>query len=194
MSLPQESSSLPTEELKAVTRRLLVALGEDPDREGLVETPRRVAESLTYLTDGYGVDPRQIVRGALYQHEGTDLVTVRNMSFYSTCEHHLLPFFGRCHIGYLPAGKVIGLSKLPRLVELFSHRLQLQERLTCEIAAAIDQVLRPRGVVVMMEGRHLCIEMRGVEQVESATVTSCRLGELHENDAVHAEFIDSVRR
>ena len=194
MSVSQPSHSLPMEELKALTRRMLVALGEDPAREGLIDTPRRVAESLSYLTDGYGVDPRQIVKGALYKHQGRDLVTVRNISFYSLCEHHLLPFFGRCHIGYLPAGKVVGLSKLPRLVELFSHRLQLQERLTCEIAEAIDHIVRPRGVAVVMEARHLCVEMRGVEKVDSDTVTSCRIGELLESNTANAEFLDVVRR
>jgi GTP cyclohydrolase I len=194
MSLSRPSQSLPMEELKALTRRMLVALGEDPSREGLVDTPRRVAESLSYLTDGYGVDPRQIVNGALYEHQGGDLVTVRNIPFYSMCEHHLLPFFGRCHIGYLPAGKVIGLSKLPRLVELYSHRLQLQERLTREIAEAIDHILRPRGVAVVMEARHLCVEMRGVEKTDSDTATSCRIGELLDNDGLHGEFLDFVRR
>jgi GTP cyclohydrolase IA len=194
MSVAQPSPGLPLEELKALTRRMLRALGEDPDREGLVDTPRRVAESLTYLTDGYGVDPRQVVKGALYEHQGGDLVTVRDIPFYSLCEHHLLPFFGRCHIGYVPAGKVIGLSKLPRLVDLFSHRLQLQERLTSQVAEAIDEVLRPRGVAVVMEARHLCVEMRGVEKAHSDTVTSSRLGELQENVSRHAEFLELVRR
>ena len=194
MSLAQPSPSLPLEELKTLTRRLLLALGEDPDREGLLETPRRVAESLSYLTDGYGVDPRQVVKGALYEHPGRDLVTVRDIPFYSLCEHHLLPFFGRCHIGYLPDGRVIGLSKLPRLVDLFSRRLQLQERLTCQVADAVDQVLRPRGVAVVMEARHLCVEMRGVEKLASDTVTSSRLGELQEDDALHTQFLEVVRR
>ena len=194
MSASQPSQSLPIEELKGLTRRMLLALGEDPSREGLLDTPRRYAETLSYLTDGYGIDPRQIVKGALYEHQGSDLVTVRNIPFYSMCEHHLLPFFGRCHIGYLPAGKVIGLSKLPRLVELYSHRLQLQERLTREIAEAIDQIVRPRGVAVVMEARHLCVEMRGVEKIDSDTATSCRIGELLDNDGINATFLDFVRR
>ncbi len=187
-------SDLPLDELKTLTRRLLRALGEDPEREGLADTPRRVAESLTDLTDGYGVDPRQVVNGALYEHEGTGLVTVRNIPFYSLCEHHLLPFFGHCHIGYVPAGKVIGLSKLPRLVDVFSHRLQLQERLTSQVAEAIDRVLRPRGVAVVVEARHMCVEMRGVEKATSDTITSCRLGVLQENDTLHSEFVDLLRR
>jgi GTP cyclohydrolase I len=193
MSAPQPVRSTPVEELSAITRRMLVALGEDPDREGLVDTPARVAESLLYLTDGYDVDPRQIVGSALYEHQGDDLVTVRGIPFYALCEHHLLPFFGRCHIGYLPAGKVIGLSKLPRLVDAFAHRLQLQERLTREIAEAIDRVLHPRGVAVVMEARHMCLEMRGVEKVDSETVTSCLLGGFRENAALRAEFLGLVR-
>jgi GTP cyclohydrolase I len=194
MSAAQPARSLPIEELTTITRRMLVALGEDPEREGLVDTPARVAESLMYLTEGYGADPRQVVGSALYEHEGDDLVTVRNIPFYALCEHHVLPFFGRCHIGYLPAGRVIGLSKLPRLVDVFAHRLQLQERLTRQIAEAIDQVLRPRGVAVVMEARHLCVEMRGVEKAESETVTSCILGGFRENAALRAEFLDLVRR
>lgn len=194
MSAAQPARSLPIEELTTITRRMLVALGEDLEREGLVDTPARVAESLMYLTEGYGADPRQVVGSALYEHEGDDLVTVRNIPFYALCEHHVLPFFGRCHIGYLPAGRVIGLSKLPRLVDVFAHRLQLQERLTRQIAEAIDQVLRPRGVAVVMEARHLCVEMRGVEKAESETVTSCFLGGFRENAALRAEFLDLVRR
>ena len=153
-----------------------------------------MAVSLTYLTDGYDLDPREVVGSALYEHVGDDLVTVRNIPFYALCEHHLLPFLGRCHIGYLPAGKVIGLSKLPRLVDVFAHRLQLQERLTRQIAEAIDRVLRPRGVAVVMEARHLCVEMRDVEKVSSDTVTSCLLGGFRENAALRAEFLELVRR
>jgi GTP cyclohydrolase IA len=194
MTAAQPARSLPIKELTTITRRMLVALGEDPEREGLVDTPVRVAESLMYLTEGYGADPRQVVGSALYEHEGDDLVTVRNIPFYALCEHHVLPFFGRCHIGYLPAGRVIGLSKLPRLVDVFAHRLQLQERLTRQIAEAIDGVLRPRGVAVVMEARHLCVEMRGVEKVDSDTVTSCFLGGFRENAALRAEFSELVRR
>jgi GTP cyclohydrolase IA len=194
MSIAQPARSLPIEELRTLTRRMLVALGEDPERDGLVDTPRRVAESLIYLTEGYGADPRQVVGSALYEHKGDDLVTVRDIPFYTLCEHHLLPFFGRCHIGYLPKGKVIGLSKLPRLVDVFAHRLQLQERLTRQIAEAIDSALRPRGVAVVIEARHLCMEMRGVEKADSETVTSCLLGEFREDATVRAEFLDLVRR
>jgi GTP cyclohydrolase I len=153
-----------------------------------------VAESLSYLTDGYGVDPRSIVRSALYEHPGDDLVTVRNIPFYSLCEHHMLPFFGRCHIGYLPSGRVIGLSKLPRLVDVFAHRLQLQERLTRDIAEAIESVLDSRGVAVVMEARHLCVEMRGVEKLESDTVTSCLLGDFRANAELRSEFLELTHR
>ena len=194
MSIAQPARGLPLEELETLARRMLATLGEDPEREGLVDTPKRVAESLVYLTEGYGADPRQVVGSALYEHEGDDLVTVRDIPFYSLCEHHLLPFFGRCHVGYLPAGKVIGLSKLPRLVDVFAHRLQLQERLTRQIAEAIDRVLLPRGVAVVMEARHLCVEMRGVEKADSDTVTSCLLGGFREDAALRAEFMDLTRR
>jgi GTP cyclohydrolase IA len=194
MSIAQPARGLPVEELETLARQMLATLGEDPEREGLVDTPKRVAESLVYLTEGYGADPRQVVGSALYEHEGDDLVTVRDIPFYSLCEHHLLPFFGRCHVGYLPAGKVIGLSKLPRLVDVFAHRLQLQERLTRQIAEAIDRVLLPRGVAVVMEARHLCVEMRGVEKADSDTVTSCLLGGFREDAALRAEFMDLTRR
>ena len=194
MSIAQPARGLPLEELETLARQMLATLGEDPEREGLVDTPKRVAESLVYLTEGYGADPRHVVGSALYEHEGDDLVTVRDIPFYSLCEHHLLPFFGRCHVGYLPAGKVIGLSKLPRLVDVFAHRLQLQERLTRQIAEAIDRVLLPHGVAVVMEARHLCVEMRGVEKADSDTVTSCLLGGFREDAALRAEFMDLTRR
>jgi len=180
-------------DLEDAAERLLRAVGEDTDREGLVETPRRVAESLAYLTDGYGVDPRSVVRGALYAHAGEEPVIVRNIAFFSLCEHHLLPMFGRCHIAYVPNGRVIGLSKLPRLVNLFAHRLQLQERLTSEIAEAIQGVLDSPGVAVVMEARHMCIEMRGVEKSESETVTSSMLGEYRVDARLRAEFLEILR-
>jgi len=191
---PALSPYAPNEDLKEAARQILASIGENPEREGLQDTPRRVAESLTYLTEGYGVSPRQVVRNALFHHEGGDLVMVRDIPFYSLCEHHLLPFFGRCHIGYLPAGKIVGISKLPRLVDVFAHRLQLQERLTRQLAEAIDEVVSPRGVAVVMDGRHLCVEMRGVEKLDSNTVTSCLIGELRDNAAVRAEFLDLVHR
>jgi GTP cyclohydrolase IA len=178
----------PNQDLPEIARSLLFALGEDPDREGLADTPRRVAESLTFLTQGYEMDPRAIVEGALFEHQGHDVVVVRDIPVYSLCEHHLLPFFGRAHIAYLPAGKVIGLSKLSRLVDVFARRLQLQERLTRQVAEAIDEVVAPRGVGVVMEARHLCVEMRGVAKINSDTVTSCLLGELRDDPAIRAQF------
>jgi GTP cyclohydrolase I len=182
------------DDLEDAASRLLAALGEDTEREGLVDTPRRVAESLAHLTDGYGVDARAVVRGALYAHAGDEPVTVRNIAFFSLCEHHLLPMFGRCHVGYVPNGRVIGLSKLPRLVNLFAHRLQLQERLTREIAEAVQAVLDAPGVAVVMEARHLCVEMRGVEKAESETVTSCMLGEYRSNAVLRAEFLELTQK
>lgn len=181
------------DELRDVTRRLLVAIGENPEREGLVETPRRVADSMSRLTEGYWASPREVVGDALFEHSGEDLVLVRDIPFYSLCEHHLLPFFGRCHIGYVPRGRVIGLSKLPRLVDVFARRLQLQERLTDEIAAAVEEVLDPLGVAVMMQARHLCLEMRGVERLQASTVTSCYRGVLRVDPARRGEFGDLVR-
>ena len=195
MSLAQPAISpySPNEDLEDAARRLLAAIGEDLERDGLRDTPRRVAESIAYLTEGYSVSPREVVRNALFPHEGDDLVAVRDIAFYSMCEHHLLPFFGRCHIAYLPAGRVVGLSKLPRLVDVFAHRLQLQERLTRQIAEAIDEEVGPRGVAVVTEARHLCVEMRGVEKLDSDTVTSCLLGEFRENAALRAEFLGLAR-
>ncbi|MGH7911058.1 MAG: GTP cyclohydrolase I FolE [Candidatus Dormibacteraceae bacterium] len=180
-------------ELEDATLRLLLAIGEDPEREGLVHTPRRVAESVRHLTDGYGTDPTRVVNGALFRYEGDDPVVLRDVPFYSLCEHHLLPFFGRCHMAYMPAGQVIGLSKLPRLVEVFAHRLQLQERLTRQVAEAIRDAVRPTGVAVVMEARHLCVEMRGVEKAESDTVTSCLLGDFRRNATLRAEFFELIR-
>ena len=194
MSLPQPSGELRVEALEESARQILLALGEDPDREGLAATPRRVARALLDLTDGYDTDIRSVVRGALYEHQGTEPVTVRDIPFYSLCEHHLLPMFGRCHIGYVPSGRVIGLSKLPRIVDAFSHRLQLQERMTREIAEAIEEAVKAHGVAVVMEARHLCVEMRGVEKAASETVTSCLLGAYRSDGQLRAEFMETVGR
>src|SRR6266852_3837773 len=174
---------------------LLEQLGEDPDRDGLIETPHRVAESLRYLTEGYASDPETVVGDALFALDGyDDMVVVKDIAFYSLCEHHLLPFFGRAHIGYVPDGRVVGLSKLPRLVDAYSHRLQLQERMTREIAEAINTVVTPRGVGVVVEGRHLCIEMRGVEKESSQTVTSCMLGVFRSDQRTRAEFLSHIQQ
>jgi len=185
----------PGDELADTVTALLEQLGENPDREGLLETPSRVAESLRFLTEGYAADPAAIVGDALFAVEDyDDMVIVKDIAFFSLCEHHLLPFFGRAHIGYVPEGRVVGLSKLPRLVDAYSHRLQLQERMTRDIAEAIDKVVAPRGVGVVVEGRHLCVEMRGVEKESSQTVTSCMLGVFRSDHRTRAEFLSHIQQ
>ena len=189
------ASSLTADELADTVSALLEQLGEDPDREGLLETPGRVAESLRYLTEGYAANPATIVGDALFALDDyDDMVVVKDIAFFSLCEHHLLPFFGRAHIGYVPDGRVVGLSKLPRLVDAYSHRLQLQERMTREIAEAINTVVTPRGVGVVVEGRHLCIEMRGVEKESSQTVTSCMLGVFRSDQRTRSEFLSHIQQ
>lgn len=194
MSLPEPSGRPSYKELEELARGMLTALGEDPEREGLEGTPRRVARAWMDLTDGYGADINALARGALYEHAGNDPVTVRDIPYYSICEHHLLPMFGRCHIGYVPSGRVIGLSKLPRIVDAFAHRLQLQERMTREIAEAVAEVVGARGVAVVVEARHLCMEMRGVEKGSSETVTSCLLGAYLSDAQLRGEFMNLVQR
>jgi GTP cyclohydrolase I len=162
--------------LEDLTRELLVHLGEDPDREGLLRTPERFAKAYQYLTKGYNEDPADILHGALYSVDYDEMVIVKDIEMFSLCEHHMLPFFGKVHIAYIPKGKVVGLSKLPRLVEVFARRLQVQERLTVEIAESIQNAIHPLGVGVVIEARHLCMMMRGVEKQHSATVTSSMLG------------------
>ena len=188
MSAVRRLADVPDDDLPEIARALLLAIGEDPGREGLAQTPRRVAESWRFLTKGYDMDAQAVVRDALFEHHGDDAVLVRDIPFYSICEHHLLPFFGRAHIAYVPSGKVIGLSKLSRLVDVFARRLQLQERLTRQVAEAIDKALAPRGVGVVMEARHLCVEMRGVGKINSDTVTSCLLGQVRDDPAMHSHI------
>jgi GTP cyclohydrolase I len=185
----------PGDELAETIAALLEQLGENPDREGLLDTPIRVAESLRYLTEGYALDPATIVGDALFALDGyDDMVVVKDISFYSLCEHHLLPLFGHVHIGYVPDGKVVGLSKLPRLVDAYSRRLQLQERMTREIAEAINTAVNPRGVGVVVEGRHLCLEMRGVQKETSQTLTSCMLGVFRSDQRTRSEFLSNIRQ
>lgn len=181
-------------ELESIVHRLLQLIGEDPDREGLLKTPARVAKSLTWLTRGYEMDVRDVVNNAVFEESHSSMVMVRDIELYSLCEHHMLPFFGSCHVGYLPKGKVVGLSKIPRLVGVFAHRLQLQERLTTEIAEALNQQLAPRGVGVVVEARHLCMEMRGVQKPGGQLITSCMLGTFRKDARTRAEFLDLVRR
>jgi GTP cyclohydrolase I len=172
---------------------LLQELGEDPTRGGLVETPERVARSLRFLTEGYGMDVREAVSDALFDQEYDEMVLVREVPFFSLCEHHVLPFFGSAHVAYMPDGRVVGLSKIPRLVDVFAHRLQLQERLTRQIAEALVEVTKAKGVAVVVEARHLCMEMRGVEKIGGQTVTSCMLGCFRSDARTRAEFLDLIR-
>ena len=172
---------------------MLEDVGEDPNREGLRETPRRVEESLRFLTSGYGADIDAVINKALFTVEYSEMVIVRDIDFYSLCEHHLLPFFGRCHIAYLPATRVIGLSKIPRIVDVFARRLQVQERLTSQIAETIREKVDPLGVGVVMEATHLCMSMRGVEKQNSVTVTSAMLGVFREDARTRHEFLELIR-
>jgi GTP cyclohydrolase I len=174
-------------------RDLLSAVGEQPDREGLRDTPERVRKSLGFLTDGYGRSPREVLGTAIFEEEYDEMVLVKDIELYSLCEHHMLPFFGKAHIAYVPNGRIVGLSKLPRLVDLFSRRLQVQERLTTQIAEALWDLLEPRGVGVVIEASHLCMMMRGVQKQNSQTVTSCLLGCFKDSQQTRSEFLDLVR-
>jgi GTP cyclohydrolase I len=177
-------------EFRDLIRRQLELLGEDPDREGLLRTPHRVATSLAWLTRGYEMDVQQVVNGALFDAEGaSNMVMVRDIELYSMCEHHMLPFYGKAHIAYIPNGKIVGLSKLPRIVEVFARRLQVQERLTEQIAGAIDEVLQPMGVGVVVEAYHLCMMMRGVEKQNSKTLTSAVRGLFRSDQRTREEFL-----
>ena len=173
---------------------LLVEIGEDPRRQGLTATPERVARTMRELTDGYGVKPEDVIADAIFDQDYDEMVVVKDIAFYSLCEHHMLPFFGHVHVGYLPKGKVVGLSKIPRLVEVYAHRLQLQEQMTKAIAEALNGTLEPRGVGVVVEARHLCMEMRGVETPGGRMITSCMLGTFRRDPRTRAEFLDLVHR
>ncbi len=183
-------SEVSTEEL---VREILSRLGEDPDRQGLLATPRRVEKSLGFLTKGYNEDPTMILRGALFDEDYDEMVIVKDIEIFSLCEHHMLPFFGKVHVAYIPKGKVIGLSKIPRLVEVFARRLQVQERLTRQIADAIQDSIAPQGVGVVIEARHLCMMMRGIEKQHSSTVTSAMLGCFRQKET-RLEFLSLVRQ
>ncbi len=180
------------EKVQYLIRQLLQEIGEDAHREGLMDTPKRVAQSYEFLTGGYHVDMDKLINEALFKQETTSMVIERDIELYSLCEHHLLPFFGRCHIGYIPRGKVFGISKLARLVDMFSRRLQIQERLTEEIAFAIKDAINADGVGVVIEARHLCMMMRGVEKQNSTLITSSVLGVFRENPATRQEFMSLI--
>jgi len=176
-----------------LVRDLLKEIGEDPDREGLLQTPERVERMFAFLTSGYGKQLSDVLNEAVFQEHYDEIVLVKEIDFYSLCEHHLLPFFGKCHVGYLPDGKIVGLSKLVRLIEMYSRRLQLQERLTCEIADAILQALQPKGVAVVIEAYHLCMMMRGVEKQNSLAVTSSMQGIFRDRMETRTEFMQLIR-
>ena len=173
-------------------RDILVEIGEDPAREGLLGTPARVARAYAELTAGYTVDPERLVNGAIFTVDYDEMVVVRDIDFYSLCEHHLLPFYGRAHVAYIPRGRVIGLSKIPRVVEMFARRLQVQERMTVEIADFVEQVIDPRGVAVVAEGIHMCSVMRGVRKENSRMVTSAMRGDFRDDDKTRSEFLGFI--
>ncbi len=182
------------DQLKNITRDLLDAIGEDINREGLVRTPHRVAKSWEYFSQGYRANVDDIINEAVFHEDCSEMVVVRDIEFFSMCEHHMIPFFGKAHVGYLPNGKVIGLSKIPRIIDMFSRRLQVQERLTDEIANTIQKILNPIGVAVVMEGRHLCMQMRGVEKQNSLASTSAMLGQFRKSAETRAEFLSIISK
>jgi len=181
-------------EIEELVSRLLTLLGEDVSREGLRETPKRVEQALRFLTKGYRQDMGDVLNGAIFSVDSSEMVIVRDIDFFSQCEHHMLPFFGKCHVAYLPNGRVIGLSKIPRLVELFSRRFQVQERLTMEIASAVEEGVGASGVGVVMEAQHLCMMMRGVEKQNALAVTSAMRGTFKSDPKTRMEFLDLIRR
>jgi GTP cyclohydrolase IA len=180
--------------IESATVGILNAVGEDPGREGLLKTPHRVAKAYDELLSGYRVDPAQLINGALFDVEYHDMVIVKNIEFYSLCEHHMLPFYGHASVAYIPQGKVIGLSKIPRIVDMFARRLQVQERMTHQIAEFIDEVLQPMGVAVVVEGVHMCSMMRGVKKSDSSMTTSSMLGQFRENSTTRGEFLAHLQR
>ncbi len=180
--------------MEDLIRKLIAALGEDPEREGLRRTPERVKESLEFLTSGYREDPEEIFRGSVFEEKYDEMVIVKNMSLYSLCEHHLLPFFGECHVAYIPKGRIIGISKIPRIVHTFARRLQVQERLTNEIAHSLMDHLQPYGVAVTIEAVHLCMAMRGVRKRDAVIITSAMLGAFRSDPKTRMEYLELIKR
>ena len=180
--------------LESITTELLQLIGEDVNREGLIKTPNRVAKAWDYFSKGYSTKIDDVINNAIFSENCKDMIVVRDIEFFSLCEHHMIPFFGRAHVGYLPNGKIIGLSKIPRIVDMFSRRLQVQERLTDEIANTIQKILDPIGVAVVMEGRHLCMQMRGVEKQNSLASTSSMLGQFRKSAETRAEFLSIISK
>jgi GTP cyclohydrolase I len=193
MSPSVESTTLTSASFEELAREMLIRLGEDPAREGLVRTPGRMHRAYDYLTKGYREDPDTLLKKALFTVNYDEMVIVKDIEMFSLCEHHLLPFFGKVHVAYIPNGKVIGLSKLPRLIEIFARRLQIQERLTTQIAETIQKAIEPQGVGVVIEARHLCMMMRGVEKQHSAAVTSSMLGCFRDEEETRTEFLSLIR-
>ncbi len=194
MKMPTAPATLTSATYEDLVREMLVRLGEDPDREGLVRTPARVEKAMQFLVKGYKDDPEALLRKALFTVTYDEMVIVKDVEMFSLCEHHLLPFFGKVHVAYIPNSKVIGLSKIPRLIELFSRRLQIQERLTTQIAEAIQNAIEPQGVGVVIEARHLCMMMRGVEKQHSSAVTSSMLGSFRNEEETRTEFLSLIRQ
>lgn len=179
--------------MEKIIQELLIKIGENPDREGLLKTPKRVADAYKFLTSGYTADINKIVNGAIFEEETKGMVLVKDIELYSLCEHHLLPFFGRAYIGYIPKKKIIGISKIPRIVDMFARRLQIQERLTEEIAQAINEIIEPMGIAVVIKAKHLCMMMRGVEKQNSTLFTSSMLGVFQSSSITRNEFLDLIR-
>lgn len=179
--------------MEDLIRQLLQEIGEDPEREGLQKTPGRVARALKFLTQGYAMDPQEVINGAKFTEKYNEMIVVKDIQIYSLCEHHLLPFWGKCHVAYIPREKIIGLSKIARLVEIFSRRLQVQERMTTQIAKIIQDSLEPLGVAVVIEAEHLCMQMRGVQKQGSKAITSEMLGAFRSNEATRAEFMHLIK-
>ena len=192
-SSAHQRASPSSDQFQQAIRRLLEELDPEPHREGLRETPRRVEKAFRAYTSGYAQDPKKVIGDALYEAETDEMVVVRNIEIYSLCEHHLAPFFGKAHVGYIPSNKIVGISKIARVVEIYARRLQVQERLTMQIAQALEEVLKPRGVGVVIEASHLCMMMRGVEKQNSSTVTSCLLGFFRKDERTRSEFLQLVR-
>jgi GTP cyclohydrolase I len=199
MSAPEEN---PLTEYKPINKRkivdavteILTAVGEDPQREGLLRTPHRVANAYGEILEGYTIDPEKLINGALFTVDYDEMVVVKDIEFFSLCEHHMLPFFGRAHVAYIPRGKVIGLSKIPRIVDMFAHRLQVQERLTQQIAQFIQETINPWGVGIVMEGQHLCMMMRGVKKEQASMTTSAMLGGFRTRLETRMEFLNMIQR
>jgi GTP cyclohydrolase I len=194
MKTISEPSSLTSSSFEELVREMIARLGEDPEREGLMRTPERVAKAMQFLVKGYKEDPEAMLREALFTVDYDEMVIVKDIEMFSLCEHHMLPFFGKVHVAYIPKGKVIGLSKIPRLIEVFSRRLQIQERLTTQIAETIQKAVEPQGVGVVVEARHLCMMMRGIEKQHSSAVTSSMLGCFRHEEETRTEFLSLIRQ